>query len=95
MIYRCYVVQGGRIIAGEDIDAAALDEAKTAGFRMVEERSDSRQIDGIEIWQGPSFLYKSGPSLRHKMSIASEEVRDGWRPADHLLLNQDGIPRSS
>jgi hypothetical protein len=62
MTYRCYVVQGGRIIAAEDIDAAALDEAKMAGFRMVEERSDSCQIDGIEIWQGSSFLYKSEPT---------------------------------
>jgi hypothetical protein len=63
MTYRCYVIQGGRIIAGEDIDAAALDEAKAAGFRMVEERSDSYQIDGIEIWQGSSFLYKSEPAV--------------------------------
>jgi hypothetical protein len=63
MTYRCYVVQGGRIIAAEDIDAAALDEAKMAGFRMVEERSDSCQIDGIEIWQGSSFLFKSEPSM--------------------------------
>jgi hypothetical protein len=62
-MYRCYVVQSGRIIAGEDIDAATLDEAKTAGFNMIAERTDSHQIDGIEIWRGSSFLYKSATSL--------------------------------
>jgi hypothetical protein len=29
------------------------------------------------------------------MLIASEGIRDGSRPADHLLLNQDGMTRSS
>jgi hypothetical protein len=59
MIYRGYVVQGGRIIAGEDIDSETLDEAKAAGYKMIGERQDSNQIDGIEIWQGLSLLYKS------------------------------------
>jgi hypothetical protein len=59
MIYRGYVVQGGRIIAGEDIDSETLDEAKAAGYKMIGERQDANQIDGIEIWQGLSLLYKS------------------------------------
>jgi hypothetical protein len=60
MIYRGYVVQGGRIIAGEDIDSATLDDAKTAGYMMIAKRRDANQIDGIEIWRGSSLLYKSG-----------------------------------
>jgi hypothetical protein len=60
MMYRGYVVQGGRIIAGEDIDSATLDDAKTAGYKMIAERQDPHQIDGIEIWQGSLLLYKSG-----------------------------------
>jgi hypothetical protein len=60
MIYRCYVVKSGRIIAGEDIDAATLGEAIAAGFKMIAERADAHLIDGFEIWQGWSFRYKSG-----------------------------------
>jgi hypothetical protein len=63
IMYRCYVVQSGSIIAGEDIVAATLDEAKIAGFKMIAERKDFHQIDGIEIWRGSSFLYKSETGL--------------------------------
>jgi hypothetical protein len=68
MIYRGYVVRGGRIIAGEDIESATLDDAKTVGYKMIAERRDAHQIDGIEIWQGSSLLYKSGTaSARQKL----------------------------
>ena len=60
MMYRGYVVRGGRIIDGEDIDSATLDDAKTAGYKMIAERQDAHKIDGIEIWQGSLLLYKSG-----------------------------------
>jgi hypothetical protein len=60
MMYRGYIVQGGRIIVGEDIDSATLDDAKTAGYKMIAERQDAHKIDGIEIWQGSLLLYKSG-----------------------------------
>jgi hypothetical protein len=60
MIYRGYIVQGGRIIAREDIDSATLDDAKTTGYMMIAKRQDANQIDGIEIWQGSSLLYESG-----------------------------------
>ena len=60
MIYRGYVVQGRRIIAGEIFDSATLDDAKTAGHKMIAERQDAHQIDGIEIRQGSSLLHKSG-----------------------------------
>jgi hypothetical protein len=72
IMYRCYVVQSGRIIAGEDIDAATLDEAKTAGFKMIAERTDFHQIDGIEIWRGSSFLYKSeAPLITEAQNVES------------------------
>jgi hypothetical protein len=60
MMYRGYVVRGGRIIAGEDIDSTTLDDAKTAGYKMIAKRQDAHQIDGIEIWQGSLLLFKSG-----------------------------------
>ena len=58
-MYRCYLTRGDHIVAVEDLDVATLSEAIAAGYVLLEERSAVDNVDGIEIWQDRSFLYKS------------------------------------
>lgn len=60
-MYRCYLTRGDQIITAEDLDVPTLSEAITAGYALLQQRSSSDNVDGIEIWQERSFLYKSRP----------------------------------
>jgi hypothetical protein len=58
-MYRCYLTRGEQIVAAEDLDLATLSEAITAGYTRLEQKAVTDNVDGIEIWQDRSFLYKS------------------------------------
>jgi hypothetical protein len=58
-MYRCYLTRGGQIVASEDLDVATLSEAITAGYAVLQEKPATDDLDGIEIWQDRSLLYKS------------------------------------
>jgi hypothetical protein len=58
-MYRCYLMRGGRIVASEDLDVPTLREAILVGYEIFEKKSAADNVDGIEIWQDRSLLYKS------------------------------------
>jgi hypothetical protein len=58
-MYRCYLTRGDQIVTVEDLDVATLSEAITAGYALLQQRSATDNLDGIEIWQDRAFLYKS------------------------------------
>jgi hypothetical protein len=58
-MFRCYLTRGGQIVASEDLDVPTLSEAIIAGYTILENWSATDNLDGIEIWQDRSLLYKS------------------------------------
>jgi hypothetical protein len=44
---------------GENLDSTTLDEAIASGEKMLTERADADDYDGIEIWHCAAFLYAS------------------------------------
>lgn len=58
-MYRCYLTRDGQIVTVVDLDAATLTEAINAGYAILQEKPTSDNLDGIEIWQDRSLLYKS------------------------------------
>jgi hypothetical protein len=44
---------------GENLDSMTQDEAIAAGEKMLSERADADDYDGIEIWNCAAFLYAS------------------------------------
>jgi hypothetical protein len=58
-MFRCYLMRSGHIVSSEDIDVATLSEVIIAGHKLLEERQAADSLDGIEIWQGRSLLFKS------------------------------------
>jgi hypothetical protein len=60
-MFRCYLTRGGQIIASEELNVLTLSEAIIAGYKILEERPATDTLDGIEIWQDRSLLYKSQP----------------------------------
>ena len=60
-MYRCHFTRSDHIAMGENLDAATLNEAIEKGHRMLAERSQTDNLDGIEIWDCAAFLYASQP----------------------------------
>jgi hypothetical protein len=58
-MYRCYLTRGGQIVASEDLDVPTLSEAIIVGYKILEDRPATDNLDGIEIWQDRALLYKS------------------------------------
>jgi hypothetical protein len=58
-MYRCYLTRGGQIASVEDLDVATLSEAITAGYTVLQRKPATDNLDGIEIWQDRSLLYKT------------------------------------
>ena len=57
MAYRCYLIKRGRIVLGEDVPGATLDDAVVAGKKMLADQPNTDQFNGFEIWQACSLLY--------------------------------------
>lgn len=58
-MFRCHFTRQGRIAMGENLEATTLAEAIEDGQKMLAERSQEHDLDGIEIWSGPNLLYAS------------------------------------
>lgn len=56
-MYRCYLICGGRIAKGDDLDVDTLNEAILHGRMLLATQPQSEHFIGIEIWRGTSLLY--------------------------------------
>ncbi len=70
------LTRDGRIISGEDLEVATLEDAATEALRLLAASIDEAdgQPDGIEIWQGASLLYEAEKpadtdAFRHKAAF--------------------------
>jgi hypothetical protein len=61
-MYRCHFTWNGRVVAGDDLDAVALDEAIREARNKFAERTPVESLDGFEIWFAASLLYMSQPT---------------------------------
>ena len=59
-MYRCYLTRSRQIVTVVDLNVLTLSDAIIAGYAALEEKSCSYDLDGIEIWQERSILYKTG-----------------------------------
>ena len=60
-MYRCHFTCHGKIVAGEDLDTIALEEAIREGQRLLIQRAETDSWDGFEIWARAHLLYVSRP----------------------------------
>jgi hypothetical protein len=58
-MFRCHFTRSGRIAMGENLDSTTLSEAIASGEKMLTERADTDDYDGIEIWRCAALLYAS------------------------------------
>jgi hypothetical protein len=56
-MYRCHFTCKGRIVAGADLSASALEQAIHEAQTMLAEGTRAGAIDGFEIWQGAYLLH--------------------------------------
>lgn len=56
-MYRCYFTRDGRIVMGASLELETLSEAIAEGHEMLTKQPRDKNLSGIEIWQGTSFLY--------------------------------------
>lgn len=56
-MYRCYLICGGRIAKGDDLDVDTLDDAILSGRMLLATQPQADCFTGIEIWLGTSLLY--------------------------------------
>jgi hypothetical protein len=83
-MFRCYFTRSGRIAMGENLDSVTLDEAIASGEKMLTERADGDDFDGIEIWDCAAFLYAS---------TAKQTARGNGVKACAGLLGGEATPR--
>jgi hypothetical protein len=62
-MYRCYFTRRGRILSEIFLETALLPEAIAMGHRLLKERAQSQDLDGIEIWYGGKLLYGSAGQI--------------------------------
>jgi hypothetical protein len=58
-MYRCHFTRNGRIVAGDELDADALEEAIQEAWSKLTGRGRAESVDGFEIWQGAQLLHAS------------------------------------
>jgi hypothetical protein len=58
---RCYLMRGGRI-QGVEFLVDGSDEELTKQANVVLNDHASQGVDGVEVWSGKRFVYRSPPS---------------------------------
>lgn len=56
-MFRCHFTRQDHIAMGENLDSTTLEEAISLGRKMLLERADRENLDGIEIWDCAALLY--------------------------------------
>jgi hypothetical protein len=54
-MFRCHFTKRARIVQGENLSAASLDEAIEEAQRLLSEQSDCDELDGMLIWKDSSL----------------------------------------
>lgn len=62
--YRCYCLKNGRIVGVDVLNAANDDEAIALGNDAFKQRNG--RCEGIEVWQGSRFVYRTGPGASER-----------------------------
>jgi hypothetical protein len=57
-MFRCYFIENGRILWGDDLVASTLAEAIELGDDLRQAVFKSGRSPGLEIWQETSLLYQ-------------------------------------
>jgi hypothetical protein len=58
-MFRCHFTRCGHIVMGDNLPANTLEEAIEEGQKLLSERSQEHELEGIEIWGGADLLHKS------------------------------------
>ncbi|PPQ30123.1 hypothetical protein [Rhodopila globiformis] len=86
-MYRCYLIRNGRIVRGDNLDAATLEQAVADGRRLLALRSRSGPFSGIEIWSGSTLVYSDTPygdakaaAIDSPFATPDTTMLPDWRP---------------
>jgi hypothetical protein len=60
-MYRCYLIRNGRIVRGDYLDAATLEQAVTDARRLMAMHLRCGPFSGMEIWSGTALVYSDTP----------------------------------
>jgi len=89
-MFRCYFIENGRILWGDNLAAASLAEAIELAQDLRQASLKSDKAPGIEIWQGASLLYQDvhdADQIRGSAPIVSpsdtpeSSICATWRPS--------------
>lgn len=67
-MYRCHFMRAGRIAQGCDLKVDTLDAAIATGQKILADRIEPDDCDGLEIWLDSALLYLSGGPQRLRRS---------------------------
>jgi hypothetical protein len=57
-MYRCHFLQAGRIAQGCNLKVETLDAAIATGQKLLADRIDTDDCDGLQIWLDGALLYE-------------------------------------
>jgi hypothetical protein len=58
-MFRCHFTRLGHIVMGENLAAITLEDAIAEGQKLLAQRSQEHELDGIEIWDGVNLLHSA------------------------------------
>jgi hypothetical protein len=62
-MFRCHFTKAGRIVLGDNLEVATLEQAINEGWRLLAEKTPADDLEGFEIWQCSAFLYATNGLL--------------------------------